>query len=271
MNKKEFNFDRSLSLEELSDYEITKDLEINLMEDPIDMEKVEEFFETFFKNKNFTTDNYKKEEREKKQELFNFYFPLFISLYSVRKNVYDEIISNIDIDEEELEFFEKQIEKKIKDNGISKIVCRKFLLMAHFNVDNALEKLHKAIKVANEKGIKEFQKENDKGYRLKIIALTFALIYNEHYDYYLDFIELLKALKKVDEIKIHKFEKEIIEFFRKTEIESLPVEKEIATKIDIMRLGSGLGILHNSFHLGIYKDKRKENTDEKTEEKSFLN
>ena len=272
MNKKEFNFDRSLSLEELSDYEITKDLEINLMEDPIDMEKVEEFFETFFKNKNFTTDNYKKEEREKKQELFNFYFPLFISLYSVRKNVYDEIISNIDIDEEELEFFEKQIEKKIKDNGISKIVCRKFLLMAHFNVDNALEKLHKAIKVANEKGIKEFQKENDKGYRLKIIALTFALIYNEHYDYYLDFIELLKVLKKVDEIKIHKFEKEIIDFFRKTEIENLPVEKEIATKIDIMKLGSALGILHNAFHVGIYKDKpkEKENT-EKTEEKNFLN
>lgn len=29
MNKKEFNFDRNLSLEELSDYEITKDLKIN--------------------------------------------------------------------------------------------------------------------------------------------------------------------------------------------------------------------------------------------------
>lgn len=275
MNKKEFNFDRSLTLEELSDYEITKDLKINLMEDPIDMEKVEEFFETFFRNKKFTTDNYKKvekEENQENQELFKYYFPLFISLYSVRKNVYDEIISNIDIDEEELAFFEKQIEKKIKDNGISKIVCRKFLLLPHFDVDNALGKLHKAINVANEKGIKEFQKENDKGYRLKIIALTFALIYNEHYDYYLDFIELLKALKKVDEIKIHKFEKEIIEFFRKTEIENLPVEKEIATKIDIMRLGSGLGILHSAFHLGIYKDKPKEKENiEKTEEKSFLN
>ena len=44
MNKKEFNFDRNLSLEELSDYEITKDLKINLMEDPIDMEKVERVF-----------------------------------------------------------------------------------------------------------------------------------------------------------------------------------------------------------------------------------
>ena len=52
MNKKKFNFDRNLSLEELSDYEITKDLKINLMEDPIDMEKVEEFFETFLKIKN---------------------------------------------------------------------------------------------------------------------------------------------------------------------------------------------------------------------------
>ena len=93
------------------------------------------------------------------------------------------------------------------------------------------------------------------------------MIYNEHYDYYLDFIELLKVLKKVDEIKIHKFEKEIIEFFRKTEIENLPVEEEIATKIDIMKLGSSLGILHNAFHLGIYKDKPKE----ETEEKSFLN
>ena len=84
----------------------------------------------FFKNKKFTTDNYKKVEREENQELFNYYFPLFISLYSVRKNVYDEIISNIDIDEEELAFFEKQIEKKIKDNGISKIVCRKFFVVA---------------------------------------------------------------------------------------------------------------------------------------------
>lgn len=85
MNKKEFNFDRNLSLEELSDYEITKDLKINLMEDPIDMEKVEEFFETFFKNKKFTTDNYKKVEREENQELFNYYFPLFISLFLLEK------------------------------------------------------------------------------------------------------------------------------------------------------------------------------------------
>ena len=88
MNKKELNFDRSLTLEELSDYEITKDLKINLMEDPIDMEKVEEFFETFFRNKKFTTDNYKKvekEENQENQELFKYYFPLFISLFLLEK------------------------------------------------------------------------------------------------------------------------------------------------------------------------------------------
>ena len=87
MNKKEFNFDRSLSLEELSDYEITKDLEINLMEDPIDMEKVEEFFETFFKNKNFTTDNYKKEEREKNKNYLIFIFH-FLFLYILLEKMF---------------------------------------------------------------------------------------------------------------------------------------------------------------------------------------
>ena len=34
MNEKEFDFYRNLSLRELSNYEINKDLEINLMEDP---------------------------------------------------------------------------------------------------------------------------------------------------------------------------------------------------------------------------------------------
>lgn len=265
MDKKKFNFDRNLTLEELSDYEITKDLEFNLMEDPFFYDEICNFFEIFFNHKSFTNDNYKLQEEN--QELFDRYFPVFLALYTVRKNEYDEIISRIDIEENDLSFFEKELKKAIKYKGFSKYGARKFLLSFHYDIENAVEKLYKIVKVANEKGIKEFIKETDKSNRLKDIALVFSLIYNEKKYHYKNFIEILKDIKKVDEIKIDKFEKEIIEFFRKTEIENLPMEIEIATKIDIMRLGSSLGILHNAFHLGVYKKE----DNKKTEEKNFLN
>lgn len=276
MDKKKFDFERSLTLEELSnltlgelsDYEINKDLEINLMEDPFFYDEICKFFDIFFNHKNFTDDNYKLQEEN--QELFDRYFPIFLALYTVRKDEYNEIISGINIGKNDFSFFEKELKKAIKYKGFSKYGARRFLLSFHYDVENAVEKLYKIVKVANEKGIKEFIKETDKNNRLKDIALVFSLIYNEKKYHYKNFIEILKDIKKVDEIKIHKFEKEIIEFFRKTEIENLPLEKEIATKIGIMILGSDLGIL-NAFHLGVYKDKQKEDDTKKDEEKSFLN
>ena len=273
---KKFDFEKGLSFEELRDYEKTKDLEINLMEDPFFYDEICKFFDIFFNYKNFTDDNYKLQEEN--QELFDKYFPIFLALYTVRKAEYNEIISGIDIEENDFNFFEKELKKAIKYKNFSKYGARRFLLSIHYDVENAVEKLYKIVKIANEKGIKEFIKETEKSHRLKDIAMVFSLIYNEKKYHYKNFVEILKDVKKIDEIKISKFENEVILYFKNKEIDTLPKEKVISTKIEIMRKGNEIGIMLQYFHFGIYikedkEDKEdKENTETITEnkEKNYL-
>lgn len=203
-----------------------KELNVKIIPENYYIDDIEMFVKKFILND-------KQEINDESQRLFDIMFSLLMSLYSVRKDEYDKVISELktrlDLDDNNFNSFrdtlkneiEETLKNLIKSEQQKEELEKNFrigLLSTTYNVENTIEHLKKVINFFSENRVEEILKEENND--LRNIATIFCLINDERPNQYKNLIDILKSeiitenrekeLKKIDD-----FEKNILNNFRK--------------------------------------------------------
>lgn len=213
-----------------------KELNVKIIPENYYIDDIEMFVKKFILND-------KQEINDESQRLFDIMFSLLMSLYSVRKDEYDKVISELktrlDLDDNNFNSFrdtlkneiEETLKNLIKSEQQKEELEKNFrigLLSTTYNVENTIEHLKKVINFFSENRVEEILKEENND--LRNIATIFCLINDERPNQYKNLIDILKseikAENREEELKkINDFEENILNNFGKYITENL-VESE---------------------------------------------
>lgn len=221
-----------------------ENLEIYYFDEIYSLSDIKNFF-NFFINKIKGTGTFNKEI---KKILDNFLL-LFSCMYLVRKEQYNEILSELKIDADILILFEQEITalSKLVLKQTTKLELKKKFLAKHFLVDNAVEKFYELLVFYEKEDydlhslLTDFgKKENEKYFYSEFLSFfTFLHLANIHQ--YRNLVEILEETKNVDKDRIEKFKNEIIIPFSFFFLEMTNIERfEILTPLFDLAMKKGI-------------------------------
>lgn len=244
-------------------------LEIYYFDEIYSLIDIKNFF-NFFINKIKGTGTFNKEI---KKILDNFLL-LFSCMHLVRKEQYNEILSELEVDTDILILFEQEVIalSKLVLKQTTKLELKKKFLAKHLLVDNAVEKFYEILVFYEKEDydlhslLTELEKKgNEEHFYLEFLSFfTFLHLANIHQ--YRNLVEILEETKNVDKDRIEKFENEIIIPFSFSFLEMTNIERfeiltplfDLAMKKDIFRSDAQIAVTKKELEVESTELDRKE-------------